>query len=313
MEFRPILFDQTGRLRSGWRFALFLAAFVFAGSIANALLISALVAADVPISEGSPLFLAASSTVSLILALVIGYYCGKYLEGLPFRALGASPLPGWGRNLGIGLLLGLLTIGIAVGIGMAAGGISFQLNTADPGSAIARSMAFSFAVFAVAAAFEEALFRGYILQTFARSGLAWFAIILTSAFFASVHLMNPGAGEISTLNTAIAGIWFGVAYLKTRDLWFVTGLHFMWNWAQGSLLGIEVSGLSKISEAPLLREIEHGPEWLTGGDYGIEAGIITTIALIISTAAIPYLPYLKRAQVDEASDAQQIQNLRSKI
>lgn len=311
MDLRTILFDQTERLRSGWRFAIFLAAFIFAGSVFNSLLVGAFVGAGVHVGE-SPLFMAASSTVSLILALAIGYYCGKYLEGLPFRALGASPFPGWLSNLVIGLVFGLLTIGIAVGIGIAAGGISFQFNTEDTASTIARSMALAFAVFAVAAAFEEALFRGYILQTFARSGLAWFAILLTSFFFAWVHRRNPGAGDISTLNTALAGVWFGVAYLRTRDLWFVTGLHFMWNWAQGSLLGIEVSGLTKISEAPLLREIEHGPAWLTGGDYGIEAGIITTIALIISTAAIPFLPFLKRAEVD-ASDAQRIQNPKSKI
>ena len=290
MQLRTILFDGEGRLRSGWRFALFLAAFVFAGSVLNTLLVSAFVSAGYDLGEGSPEFLAAGSFVSLVLALAVGYYCGKYLEGLPFSALGASPLPGWFRNLMIGLLLGLITLGIAVGIGVAAGGISFRMNTAVPTSAILSSLATAAIVFALAAAFEEALFRGYILQTFARSGLAWFAILLTSAFFASVHLMNPGAGEISTVNTALAGIWFGVAYLKTRDLWFVTGLHFMWNWAQGSLLGIEVSGLTKISEAPLLREIEHGPSWLTGGSYGIEAGIITTVALIISTAAIYFLP-----------------------
>ncbi len=297
MDLRNILFDGEGRLRSGWRFALFLAAFVFAGSVLNSLLVSAFVSAGYDPGEGSPVFLAAGSFVSLVLALVVGYYCGKYLEGLPFSALGASPLPGWFRNLAIGLLLGVVTLGIAAGIGVAAGGISFRMNTAVPTSAIVSSLATAAIVFALAAAFEEALFRGYILQTFARSGLAWFAILLTSLFFASVHLMNPGAAEISTANTALAGIWFGVAYLKTRDLWFVTGLHFMWNWAQGSLLGIEVSGLTKISKEPLLREIEHGPAWLTGGNYGIEAGIITTIALIISTAAIYFLPLgLRRSE-----------------
>ena len=207
---RPRRDDRLrGRLRSGWRFALFLAAFVFAGSVLNTLLVSAFVSAGYDLGEGSPEFLAAGSFVSLVLALAVGYYCGKYLEGLPFSALGASPLRGWFRNLSIGLLLGLITLGIAVGIGVAAGGISFQMNTAVPTSAILSSLATAAIVFALAAAFEEALFRGYILQTFARSGLAWFAILLTSAFFASVHLMNPGAGEISTVNTALAGIWFG--------------------------------------------------------------------------------------------------------
>ena len=72
---------------------------------------------------------------------------------------------------------------------------------------IAVSGAVSFAIFAVAAAFEEALFRGYLLQTFARSNLAWLAILLTSVFFGAMHLGNPNATFISTANTILAGIW----------------------------------------------------------------------------------------------------------
>ena len=146
------------------------------------------------------------------------------------------------------------------------------------------------AIVAAAAAFEEALFRGYILQTFARSNLAWLAILLTSVFFGLVHADNPNAGVISTLNTVLAGIWFSVAYLRTRDLWFVWGLHLMWNWMQGSFFGIEVSGLTDITKNPLLREIDTGPTWLTGTTYGIEGGIVCTVALIVSTIAIHYVP-----------------------
>ena len=131
-----------------------------------------------------------------------------------------------------------------------------------------------------------------MLQTFSRAGLAWLAILLTSVFFAVVHSWNPNAGVIPILNTALAGVWFGSAYLKTRDLWLAFGIHLMWNWMQGAFFGIEVSGLTDITTAPLFKEIDHGPVWLTGENYGIEGGIATTIALIISTAAIHFLPIL---------------------
>jgi uncharacterized protein len=104
-----------------------------------------------------------------------------------------------------------------------------------------------------------------------------------------VHLGNPNANWISTLNTGLAGIWFGIAYLKTRDLWFVTGLHVMWNWVQGAIFGIEVSGLTELIAAPLMKEVDLGPTWLAGGSYGLEGGIVTTIAIVISIAAIQLL------------------------
>jgi hypothetical protein len=67
----------------------------------------------------------------------------------------------------------------------------------------------------------------------------------------------------------------------------------MWNWTLGAVYGIEVSGLTELVKAPLLREIDMGPAWLTGGAYGLEGGIVATIALLISTIGIWYLPILR--------------------
>jgi hypothetical protein len=154
----------------------------------------------------------------------------------------------------------------------------------------------SLAVFTLGAAAEEALFRGYILQTFARAKLAWFAIALTSLFFASGHSGNPNAGYISTINTVLAGVWLSIAHLKTRNLWMVFGLHLMWNWVQGAILGIPVSGIKELTTAPLLQVTNVGSTVLTGGDYGIEGGVACTIALIASGFMIWFLPMLKPAE-----------------
>jgi membrane protease YdiL (CAAX protease family) len=290
MELKSIFVGRSNILRSGWRFAVFFIAFIVLavafGGVAQTLLISANISTD----EGSMSSLVVNAVFSLIPALLIGWLCGKLLEGLPFRALGAWFTRFWAMHLILGLVMGTATIGLAVLIAVAFGGLRFTLN---PSQEILITLAVSFMVFAIAGAFEEALFRGYILQTFNRSGLGWLAIILTSVFFGIVHIRNPSAGSISTLNTILAGVWFGIAYLKTRDLWFVWGMHLMWNWVQGAVFGIEVSGLTDITTAPLLKEIDKGPTWLTGENYGIEGGIACTIALIVSTVAIYFLPILK--------------------
>ena len=279
MDHRSLFFDAKGLLRSGWRFAIFCIAFF----VTTALLSSPLIAMSTEVPPG--IYRVANILVGLVAALLVGWLCGKYLERLPFSALGAWFTKGWLTHLLAGLLMGAGSLAFAVLIAFLGGGLRFQNNPVDL-TILMQSLAYAFVILAAGAAAEEAIFRGYVFQTFTRSGLAWFAILLTSVFFGAAHLMNPEPGFISTLNTVLAGVWFGIAYLKTRDLWFVFGMHFMWNWMQGAIFGIEISGFTDFAPAPLLKEIDGGPTWLTGSAYGLEGGIAATIALIVSTIAI---------------------------
>jgi uncharacterized protein len=295
MDIRWILFDSNGRLRSGWRFVVFSVLFIVAAMMIGAVGITLLSYLSVPLEPETPGFILTNGLLMLIPALLAGWLCGKYLEGLPFRALGAWFTGGWLRNLMAGILFGAGTLAFAVLMAFIFGGLRFESNPIDT-VVLTRSLGWSFLIFAVGAAWEEALFRGYILQTFARSGLAALAIGMTAVFFGAIHLGNPSAGLISTLNTILAGVWFGIAYLKTRDLWFVWGIHLMWNWMQGAFFGIEVSGITSLVAAPLLREIDSGPGWLTGETYGVEGGIVTTVAIVVSTVMIYFVPWLKASK-----------------
>ncbi len=289
MEMSTILVNNQGRIRSGWRVVIFLVGFTLTG------MVLALVGSGLTTETAVPSYktIAVRSFLSFAAAVFMGWVCARYLESLPFRSLGIWFTRGWFRHLCLGLCVGLLTIGVAIGAAVLYGGLSFTLDTTADQSSIAGSLAISFVVFAIAAAFEESLFRGYMLQTLTRANLGWLAIALTSILFGAAHLGNPDASPVSTLNTALAGVWFGLAYLKTRDLWFPFGIHLMWNWAQGSVFGIEVSGMREIGGAPLLHEIDRGPALITGANYGIEAAIPTTIAIVLSIAAIYFSKFPK--------------------
>jgi membrane protease YdiL (CAAX protease family) len=290
MTSNEFFFDAGGTLRSGFRAAVFITAFIVAGTILGALVIGAFLILGLTPDPASPSFFTVNSVVSLIAALLVGWLCGRTLEGLSFSALGASFVKGWLKHLISGLVAGAAALTASVGIAWALGGLSFAANGAEGGASIALQLTGVFFVFAASAAFEEAFFRGYLLQTFARSGLAWLAIVLTSVFFGGAHLMNPNATAISTVNTMLAGVMFAFAYLRTRDLWFPFGIHLMWNWVQGAIFGIEVSGLNEIAGFTLLKEIDRGPVWLTGENYGIEGGIACTVALLIAIDLIRFMP-----------------------
>jgi uncharacterized protein len=289
MNVRQIFFDETGLLRSGWRFAIFCSLFFFV--VLGFSLLNALFPATTP----RDFFRFVSAVLVLIAALLVGWFCAKYLEVLPFRSLGAGFTRGWLTHFGFGIVVGGATLVLAVGIAAILGALSFEWRDVD-GSVVAIGLLSSFLVLAAAAASEEALFRGYPFQTFLRAGYGWLAILLTSVLFGIVHLQNPESSPIATANTIMAGLWFSVAYLKTRDLWFAWGMHLMWNWMLGAFFGIEISGLTDIVSTPLLRELDAGPRWVTGESYGIEGGIVTTIALVVSTAVIHFSPWPRASE-----------------
>lgn len=281
-----IFFGNDGKVRSGWRAAAFLFAFFLVASVLIVISINAIALLPLGESATSQLPVIIPFTVSTVVALVVGWLCAKFLEKLPFSSLGASFAKGWLAHLASGLAVGAVTFLVAIIVVVASGSMSFSFNAASTGQAIAATLASTFVIFTVGAASEEALFRGYLLQTFDRSDLKWFGVAMTSLLFAFAHNANPGANPLALVNTLIAGVWFAVAYFKTRDLWFPFGIHLAWNWLQGPVFGITVSGITGFAPDPLLRANDVGPAWLTGANYGIEGGVACTLALILSTAGI---------------------------
>jgi len=125
---------------------------------------------------------------------------------------------------------------------------------------------------------EEIVFRGVLFRWIEEVGGSWVALILTSAFFGAGHLMNPNASTIAAVGIAFeAGVMLGAAYMLTRSLWLPMGLHAAWNFAQGEIYDIPVSGTPVHG---MLNASLNGPPLLTGNGFGLEASII---AIVIAT------------------------------
>lgn len=282
--------NRAGRLRSGWRLGIFVVLYLillalFLGVVVKVLAPLFFGAGDAAL-EGSFGFVV-QALVLFTAAALVGWACGRVLEGLPWRALGWALHRGWWRDLAIGSLVGAASLVAAALIAMLFGGFAFSFKPAEFLPAALNTLVMSGLIFVLAAAAEEILFRGYPLQTVLRSWPAWLAVVPSSIMFAYVHLANPNvAPGFTFVNTTLAGVWLAVAYLRTRSLWFPLGVHWSWNWTMGALLGLPVSGITEIAPEPLLRAADRGPAWLTGGSYGIEGGAACTVALLLSTIFI---------------------------
>ncbi|MEO8176640.1 MAG: type II CAAX endopeptidase family protein [Sphingomicrobium sp.] len=185
------------------------------------------------------------------------------------------PLAKAPKGLGIGLLFGFLLFTLVVGVAA----IADVYNIIGRGDASALIPALvSMAI--LPGFMEEMLFRGILFRWLEEFGGSWFALALTAALFGLGHIFNPGATILSSFAIALeAGVLLGGAYMLTRNLWMTMGLHAAWNFTQGEIFDVPVSGFDQHG---LVQAQLSGPDLLSGGVFGLEASLI---AMILATAA----------------------------
>jgi membrane protease YdiL (CAAX protease family) len=274
------IFLEDDRLRPIWRLflsiLLIFAVFALTGEVVG----TAFLIAKVHPSIGVAAFW--QSLVNLVMIMAAFKLMTAVFDRRPLGSVGLAFHPRWWRELGRGLVVGAVMLFVAIVPEWACG---FAHFTFTPHSMLWTG-SLSFIFFAVAATNEEAIFRGYPFQRLVESLTPVGAIAVSSAFFGFAHLANPHRTWISTLNTALVGIPFCIAYLRTRSLWMPIGMHFIWNFLQGFFLGLPVSGLV-ISTSVLAARV-HGPLGLTGGEYGPEGSWLATGAILMGTAYLSF-------------------------
>lgn len=284
---------RGGRLRTGWRVALFYLLF-----IGGTVLLFLPVAFFMGTPTG-PLGLMAQATVTLAAALGATLWAAEQLEGVSMASLGmpldALTVPEALRGFVVGALL--MALGTALLVG--SGALSWE---AEAGGLRPLRLAGSFLVvtlfLTLAGWAEEILFRGYPLQAVAERAGGAAAVGVTSLLFAAAHLANPGLGTalldgvtvaeiLPVLNLGLAGVVLGLAYWRTYSLWFATGVHVGWNWVMGFAADLPVSGLEPetpgfaLFDTPGWEAVISGPRLWTGGTFGPEGGLAVTAASLV--------------------------------
>jgi uncharacterized protein len=219
-------------------------------------------------------YLAAITVTSLLAACFANWLAMRIYEGRRLADIGLLWNDSSIRNLGIGLLGGAGAAVLVLGPPLLAGAASFRA-VPDMEAQFA-SIAFVTALLFFGAAGEEILFRGFGFQVLLRT-LGYASTILpVGVLFAALHANNPNATFLGLVNTGGFGILFGIAFVRSRDIWLPIGLHYGWNITL-PLFGVPVSGL-KIGMTGYAMEWTAGPLW-SGGAYGPEGSILTTAVL----------------------------------
>jgi membrane protease YdiL (CAAX protease family) len=199
---------------------------------------------------------------ALVYWLLVRFVEGRRVQELRLSRLLPDAAKGW--------LVGTVILLAAAAAMAAVGALKIQMGAGDA-SLLAPLLVLGFAPGIT----EELIARGILLRVVEDGLGTWAALAISATAFGAAHLGNPNATVLSAIFIAIeAGLMLGMAYVWTRSLWFCMGLHAAWNFTQGAILGISVSG---ISVKGLLHSTPQGGSLLSGGDFGAEGSLLTVI------------------------------------
>mgnify|MGYP006291296521 FL=1 len=212
------------------------------------------------------------STLAVVVAI---YIMLKVVDKKGFRYIGFEPISkGYSKFL-VGMLLGGFLIVVNVIVLRLSGLISFETGLLAPNLSL--DLLEGLLILAGVSLAEEMVFRGYIQKTIQRTDKNWLAILISALLWTLIHAGNANYAFLPFLNILLAGILLGYLVVKTRSIYIAIGLHITWNYFQGYIFGIQVSG--RVQEGTMYL-VEMKNNFFTGGNFGLEGGLANTLVLI---------------------------------
>jgi membrane protease YdiL (CAAX protease family) len=271
-----VLRSVDGRVRPGWRFV-----------IAAVLAILAQLGAFTLVPP--PSLISASAAVVFFVVLAIALAIFTVMSRTLDRATSPLAYIGFSRDvpvvrlIAVGFVFGAAMVALAVLVIVLGGSTTFRWRM---NGAMLQAAGTQLLLFAIAGLLEEVAFRGYPFQRLIDSIGKVPAVVAFSVMFALPHLGNPNSSLFAAFNTAAVGAVLAAAYLFTRSLWLAWGIHWGWNFVLAVAFGLSVSGFD--TDGPVDGSVA-GPEWLTGGAYGIEGGASGSLAIVVGFAGLLWL------------------------
>ncbi len=220
----------------------------------------------------------------------------KFYEGREIYTLGFTKKD-FPLNYLKGFLLGVGMNGLVVIIIASLGGIDFsseaQFST-DPAT-IGIVILFFFG-FIVQGASEEILSRGWMFQVIGARYKPWLGVLISSIVFMVLHLGNQGINVISVINLTLFALMMALFVMNDSSIWVACGWHSAWNWTLGNFFGLSVSGMEE--KVSIIHLHTKGNELISGGGFGPEGSLITTVVLLITIIIVARM-IIKKNKISE--------------
>jgi membrane protease YdiL (CAAX protease family) len=289
---RLFVSTDEDRLRAGWRLLgqglLLLLSVALFGALGSALLS---ILTDISFAG----FLLISTLIISLAATISVFIARRYLDRRSFTSLGLKG----DKQAVLDTLFGFALTGLMMGLIFLVEWVfgwleveSFAWQIESLGNLFI-SILMMLLIFALVSWQEELISRGYWLQNLSEGLNRSLGVLLSSAVFALAHSLNPNLSWLAFVGLFLAGLFLAYGYLRTKQLWLPIGLHLGWNFFEGTIFGFPVSGQYTYQ---LIRQSTSGPDLITGGAFGPEAGLILLPILLLGALGI-YVYTMKRDTV----------------
>lgn len=181
----------------------------------------------------------------------------------------------------IGLLVGFGMFGSALLICIVTGACEVSLNSEGLNPFL---LLLIFIGFVFQGNEEEVLCRGHIFVSVTRRYSVVMGIIINSLIFGCLHLFNSGLTVLAFVNLILFGLFMSLVFLRTGNIWMVSAIHTMWNFAQGNIFGVLVSG-NDFGGTILVSDPNASMSIVNGGNFGLEGGLAVTAILAVGIVA----------------------------
>jgi len=295
---RLFVSSEESRLRAGWRLlgqSLFLMLTLgILGALGNGYL-----GTREDISYAGLLLI---TTLISCLAITISVFIARrFLDRRTFTSLGLHG----NRQAIYDLLFGVALTGLMIGLIFlllwAVGWLQVESLAwqVESWRNLTTSILIIVALFALVGWQEELLIRGYWLQNLSDGLSQSLGVLFSSALFALAHALNPNLSWQAYLGLFLSGLFLAFGYLRTKQLWLPIGLHIGWNLFEGTVFGFPVSGQYFYQ---LVRQTVSGPDIITGGAFGPEAGLILLPVLLLGAAGVFWYTHNRNPSQGESSE-----------
>jgi membrane protease YdiL (CAAX protease family) len=243
-----------------------------------------------------PLFPLGKTSVGILKALACSLVsCGAYIgyvRAFERRRVDELASRLAANELAAGIVIGALLFGATIGI-LASLGVYRLVGTGEWPKVV-----LPLAVAVVIGTFEEIVFRGILFRIAEESLGTWIALLISAAVFGALHLIGPDGTLMGAFAIVTgASVLLTGAFKATGRLWLPIGIHVAWNFTQGGIFGVTVSGHPGEG---LFQGTLSGPNWLSGGAFGAEASVVA-IVLCLSAGLFFFAAAIRKGLIVQPS------------
>jgi len=226
--------------------------------------------------------------LTIIPAAATILYC-RFIEKRSLESMGLKKEKFF-ANYGIGMVIGFAAYSATLGITALAGAANYE------GGDFRNPLMYAVICvgWIIQGAEEEIVCRGYMMATLSTKMPLWVAVLVSSASFGIMHFFNTGFSLLAFVNITLVGIAFALLAIRCNSLIPSCAFHSVWNWAQGNFYGMPVSGNAS-GPSVMKFSLPEGMDIWTGGAFGVESGLGTTIMMVVLSAALLLIPQKKKA------------------